>query len=40
MQLGNDESVKALLHGAINCSYNCNRIEATFGCAITHRQSV
>ena len=32
--------IKALLHGAINCSYICNRIAATFECAITHRQSV
>ena len=26
--------IKALLHGAINCCYNCNRIAATFECAI------
>ena len=32
--------LKALLHGAINCSYNCNWIAATFECAITHRQSL
>ena len=32
--------LKALLHGAINCSYNCNRIAATFESAITNRQSV
>ena len=33
-------ATKALLHGAINCAYNCNRVAATFECAITHRQSV
>ena len=31
---GNTLILKALLHGAINCSYNCNRIAATFECGI------